>query len=261
MALFRHEREDLKIFLDEKVKQYNRPEFTEKDPVLIPRSFSRKENIEISGFLASSIAWGNRISILKNAGYLMSLMENDPYTFLTCTSQAERKAVSRFVHRTINGEDMLFFTEALRNIYLNFGGLEEVISQSWITNGEIRSALIDFHRLFFSIPHPLRTRRHLADVSRHSAAKRINLFLRWMVRSDENGVDLGIWKKIPSSALMLPLDVHTGRVARSLGLLRRKQNDWQAVEEVTAVLRELDPQDPVKYDFALFGLGIFEGFV
>ena len=261
MGSFRNNRDELKTFLEEKVRQYNRPEFIENDPVSIPRSFSRKENIEISAFLSSAIAWGNRVSILKNAWHLMFLMDNDPYTFITRASEGERRVLSRFVHRTINGEDMLFFTESLRNIYLHHGGLEEVFSNSWKDSGEVRYALIRFHSLFFSIPSPSRSRRHIADVAEGSAAKRINLFLRWMVRSDNEGVDLGIWKKIPASALMLPLDVHTGRVARKLGLLRRNQNDWKAVEEVTSVLREWDPLDPIKYDFALFGLGMFEGFV
>jgi len=260
MALFRDELE-IREFLEEKANQYNKPEFIEKDPVLIPRSFSRKENIEISAFLASTIAWGNRASILKNGCHLMSLMDNDPFHFITASSESERKRVSRFVHRTINGEDMLFFIESLRNIYLHLGGLEEVFYYPWQKSGNVRTALIHFHQLFFSIPYPQRSRRHIADVAKDSAAKRLNLFLRWMVRSDDKGVDLGIWKKIPASSLMLPLDVHTGRVARKLGLLYRNQNDWKAVEEVTAVLREFDPLDPVKYDFALFGLGIFEGFV
>jgi uncharacterized protein (TIGR02757 family) len=260
MASFRDKNTDLRIFLEEKTALYNQTEFIDRDPVLIPHHFSRKENIEISAFLASSIAWGNRTSILKNGWFLMLLMDNDPFLFITGSSERERKQILRFVHRTINGEDMLFFVEALRNIYLHHGGLEEVFSRPWMQTGSVKSALIHFHHLFFSVPYPERSRRHIADVERDSAAKRLNLFLRWMVRSDNKGVDLGIWKQIPSSALMLPLDVHTGRVARKMGLLKRNQNDWKAVEEVTAVLRELDPLDPVKYDFALFGLGMFEGY-
>jgi uncharacterized protein (TIGR02757 family) len=260
MASFRNENTDLRIFLEEKAALYNKPEFIDRDPVLIPHNFSRKENIEISAFLTSSIAWGNRTSILKNAWHLMSMMDNDPFQFITGSSDRERKQVSRFVHRTINGEDMLFFVEALRNIYLHHGGLEEVFGLPWKQNGSLQSALIHFHQLFFSIPYPERSRRHIADVERNSAAKRLNLFLRWMVRPDNQGVDFGLWKGIPPSALMLPLDVHTGRVARKLGLLKRNQNDWKAVEEVTSVLREFDPADPVKYDYALFGLGLFEGF-
>lgn len=252
--------EGLRDFLEEKADFYNRPEFIETDPVLIPRSFSCKENQEISGFLASTIAWGNRVSILKNAKHLMALMDNDPFSFLTLSTPSDRNSLSRFVHRTINGEDMLFFAESLRNIYLHHGGLETVFTKSWQEHRNMALVLVDFHRVFFSLPHPARSRRPVADVSSGSAAKRINLFLRWMVRSDEKGVDLGIWKKIPASALMLPLDVHTGRVARMLGLLERRQNDWKAVEEVTAALRGMDPADPVKYDFALFGLGIFERF-
>jgi uncharacterized protein (TIGR02757 family) len=251
---------EMKDFLDEKVLLYNRPEFIQTDPVLIPRSFSRKENMEISGFLASAIAWGNRVSILKSAWHLMSLMDNDPLEFITRASGDEMKRVSVFVHRTLNGEDMLFFLHSLRNIYLNHGGLEPLFTGPYISHREIRSALIHFHKVFFSIPHPERSRRHMADAEAGSAAKRLNLFLRWMVRSDDKGVDLGLWKNIPSSALMLPLDVHSGYTARKLGLLHRRQNDWKAVEEVTSMLRKMDPADPVKYDFALFGLGMFEKF-
>jgi uncharacterized protein (TIGR02757 family) len=251
---------EMKDFLDKKVLLYNRPEFIQTDPVLIPRSFSRKENIEISGFLASSIAWGNRVSILKNAKFLMAIMDNDPFEFITQASPEEMKSVSRFVHRTMNGEDMYFFIKSLRNIYLNHGGLEVLFTDSYIRHMEIRASLIYFHEVFFSIPHPERSCRHIADAGAGSAAKRLNLFLRWMVRSDDQGVDLGIWRKIPASALMLPLDVHTGHMARKLGLLQRRQNDWKAVDEVTALLRQMDPEDPVKYDFALFGLGVFEKF-
>jgi uncharacterized protein (TIGR02757 family) len=251
---------EMKDFLDEKVLLYNRPEFILTDPVVIPRSFSRKENMEISGFLASSIAWGNRVSILKNARHLMSIMNNDPFGFITQASPEEMNRVARFVHRTINGEDMFFFIQSLRNIYLNHGGLEPLFTDSYLLHKEIRASLIHFRKIFFSIPYPERSSRHIADAASGSAAKRLNLFLRWMIRSDDQGVDLGIWKKIPSSALMLPLDVHTGLMARKLGLLQRRQNDWKAVEEVTALLRQMDPDDPVKYDFALFGLGMFEKF-
>jgi uncharacterized protein (TIGR02757 family) len=251
---------ELKDFLEEKVLLYNRPEFIQTDPVLIPRGFSRKENIEISGFLASAIAWGNRVSILKNAGFLMTLMDNNPFEFITQASTEEMKSVSSFVHRTMNGEDMFFIAQSLRNIYLHHGGMEKLFADSYFRHKEIRSVLFDFREVFFSIPYPERSSRHIANVEAGSAAKRLNLFLRWMVRSDGQGVDLGIWKKIPPSALMLPLDVHSGQIARKLGLLQRRQDDWKAVEEVTALLRQMDREDPVKYDFALFGLGIFEKF-
>ena len=251
---------NVRDFLEEKVLCYNRPEFIENDPVLIPRSFSRKENMEISGFLVSSFAWGNRNSILKNAGNLMALMENDPYEFITTASDGDLNRLSRFIHRTMNGDDMIFFVKSLRNIYRNSGGLETLFTGSWQRTRNMQKVLIDFRRMYFSIPFPERSCRHIADVNAGSAAKRLNLFLRWMVRSDDRGVDLGIWNGIPPAALMLPLDVHTGRVARKLELLQRRQNDWKAVEEVTSVLREMDPEDPVKYDFALFGLGIFEKF-
>jgi len=247
-------------FLEEKALFYNRPEFIETDPVLIPRLFDSKENMEISGFLVSTIAWGNRISILKNGQRLMRLMENDPYRFILQASSDDLNAVSGFVHRTFNGKDTLFFLKSLKNIYMRYGGLDEVFSEGYRQGGDVRSALIRFHDLFFDMPYLQRTYRHVADAGAGSAAKRLNLFLRWMVRKDDRGVDLGIWNGIPPSALMLPLDVHSGRVARELGLLHRRQNDWKAVEEVTCRLRSFDPVDPVKYDFALFGLGIFEKF-
>lgn len=248
----------IRDLLEEKALLYNRPEFTETDPVLIPRSFSRKENIEISGFLASTIAWGKRLSILKSGKLLMHLMDNQPYEFITGASSKEFDHLLNFYHRTLNGTDMLFFAESLRNIYLKEGGLERVFSEGYSLNNSVREALIHFHKVFFTLPHLKRTRRNISDAGSGAAAKRLNLFLRWMVRNDQRGVDLGIWKKIPASSLMLPLDVHTGRVARGLGLLQRRQNDWKAVEEVTSFLREFDPADPVKYDFALFGLGMFE---
>jgi uncharacterized protein (TIGR02757 family) len=252
--------DDIRNFLDGKVLLYNRPEFIETDPIQIPKSFTRKENIEISGFLSSIIAWGNRISILKNARYLMQLMDNDPYEFTTKASEKELFTLSKFVHRTINGEDMLFFITSLKNIYLHCGGLENVFTDGYSNGNDVRTALIHFHEVFFGIPYPGRSRRHIPDVASGSAAKRLNLFLRWMVRNDNRGVDLGLWKHIPPSVLMLPLDVHSGKVARELGLLQRRQNDWKAVEEVTSMLREFDPADPVRYDFALFGLGVFEKF-
>ena len=251
---------EIREFLDEKANLYNRPSFIESDPVSIPRSFSRKENAEIAGFLAASIAWGKREQILLNARRLVSLMDNHPYKFITGASALEIRSVSSFCHRTFNGEDALVFFTSLRNIYSQHGGLEEVFTEGYLKGGSLAAVLIHF-RKFFLEPKPAdRTCRHVADVQAGSAAKRLNMFLRWMVRSDNRGVDLGLWKGIPPSALMLPLDLHTGNVSRKLGILTRRQNDWKAVEEVTGVLRSFDPDDPVKYDFALFGLGIYEKF-
>lgn len=252
--------EELREFLEEKVLFYNRPLFVKTDPVSLPRSFTRKENAEIAGFLAATIAWGKREQILVNGRRLMALMDNHPYEFLTEGSPAEFLRASRFCHRTFNGEDAIFFFQALRHIYTTRGGLEEVFTRGYREGGHVAAALVYFREVFLESGAPLRSRRHVADVRSGSAAKRLNMFLRWMVRDDNRGVDLGLWKGIPPSALMLPLDLHTGNVSRKLGLLTRQQNDWKAVEEVTSHLRRFDREDPVKYDFALFGLGIYEGF-
>ena len=250
---------EIKPFLDSRVIQYNRPDFIETDPIQIPHRFSRKEDIEIAGFLAATIAWGQRVSIIKNAKRLMELMDNSPYEFITEADEREFSIVSGFVHRTFNGNDCLFFLKSLRNIYLNHGGLEGVFTKGYQSEETVFGSLKHFREVFLSLPHDKHVSKHISNVTANSSAKRLNMFLRWMVRSDENEVDFGLWKGIPASVLMLPLDVHTGDVARAYSLLNRKQNDWKAVEEITAVLRELDPLDPIKYDFALFGIGAFEG--
>ena len=250
---------ELKALLDDRVKLYNRIDFIETDPVQIPHRFSRKEDIEIAGFLAATIAWGQRVSIIKNAKRLMELMDNSPFEFITEADEREFSIVSGFVHRTFNGNDCLFFLKSLRNIYLNHGGLEDVFTKGYQSEETVFGALMHFREVFLSLPHDKHVSKHISDVTANSSAKRLNMFLRWMVRSDENEVDFGLWKGIPASALMLPLDVHTGDVGRAYGLLNRKQNDWKAVEEITAVLREFDPTDPIKYDFGLFGIGAFEG--
>jgi len=247
----------VKIQLDKYVDRFNTIEFIDSDPVQIPHRFSRKEDIEISGFLASTIAWGQRKSIIKNALRLMDLMDNSPYDFLiNANEKNDFQRFSKFVHRTFNGEDCIFFIKSLKNIYSYYNGLENVFANGFNKKQSIYSALEHFRSVFFEIPHSHRAEKHLSDVTRNSAAKRLNMFLRWMVRSDGAGVDFGIWKEIPQSALMLPLDVHSGNVARYFGLLTRQQNDWKAVEEITAVLRTFDAADPVKYDFALFGAGV-----
>lgn len=251
------DRERLKKYLDTKVMEYNQLDFIIDDPIQIPHIFSRKEDIEIAGFLTATIAWGQRKSIIKNAQKLMDLMYNSPYWFITSNiSEEDKTALRQFVHRTFNGDDCLFFIESLRNIYLNHGGLEAVFTEGYKKDNTIFSALKHFRNVFLSVPHQKRVEKHLSDVTANSGAKRLNMFLRWMVRSDDTGVDFGLWKNIPASALMLPLDVHTGNVGRELDLLQRKQNDWKAVEEITANLRRFDPNDPIKYDFALFGTGV-----
>jgi uncharacterized protein (TIGR02757 family) len=187
-------------------------------------------------------------------------MNNDPIGFLLNTPEGEWGIFQDFKHRTFNGPDCFYFLKSLKNIYQNHGGLEQVFTDGFRNGHTIFNALIHFRKVFFELEHERRTEKHVSDVEKGAAAKRLNMFLRWMVRSDKAGVDFGLWKQIPVSALMLPLDVHTGNVARKLGLLTRTQNDWRAVEEITVRLREFDPEDPIKYDFALFGLGVFEKF-
>ncbi len=247
----------LKDFLESKYNKFANPAFIENDPIQIPHSYSKKEDVEISGFIASTIAWGQRVSIIKNAKNFMSLMDNSPYDFIINHKPGDLKRFEKAVHRTFNGTDLAFFAESLQNIYLNHGGLEKIFCTD---KGDLFSGLVNFYKVFFSIPHPQRTRRHVANVESGSAAKRLNMFLRWMVRDDKRGVDFGIWKQIPTADLYIPLDLHSGRVARMLGMLNRNQNDWKSVCELTSVLREFDPKDPVKYDFALFGVGVNEDF-
>lgn len=250
---------DLKSFLDEKALKYNQPFFIETDPIQVPKNFSEKENIEIAAFLTATISWGNRLSIIKNAIKLTALMDNQPHKFVLNASNDELKSLERFVHRTFNGNDCRFFILSLKNIYQNHGGLQAVFETGFKKENSVKSSLKEFYNVFFEIGGE-RSRKHVSNVEKGASAKRLNMFLRWMVRNDKCGVDFGLWNGIPQSALMLPLDVHTGNVARKLGLLQRKANDWKAVEEVTQKLRNFDPEDPVKYDFALFGLGVFERF-
>ncbi|MDP3914766.1 MAG: TIGR02757 family protein [Bacteroidota bacterium] len=249
---------ELVTFLDQKYLSFNHPAFIETDPIQVPALFTTKENIEIAGFLAATLAWGQRPTIIRNSAKLVALMNNNPIEFLLNTPEDEWYIFSDFKHRTFNGIDCLFFMKSLRNIYQNHGGLAQVFTEGYQIDQTIYSALIYFRKVFFELEHEHRTEKHVSDVAKGAAAKRLNMFLRWMVRADNSGVDFGLWKQIPTSALMLPLDVHTGNVARKLGLLTRTQNDWRAVEEITTKLREFDPEDPIKYDFALFGLGVFE---
>ena len=250
-------RSELKEFLDFKVEQYNTPEFITSDPVQIPHQFTRKEDIEISGFLTATISWGNRKSILKNANSLMQLLENSPYDFVLNHSEKDLENLSGFVHRTFNATDLTYFIRSLKNIYRQHSGLESVFSIYSNKDG-LQSAIHEFKKIFFELPHEVRTQKHVSDPLKNSAAKRINMFLRWMVREDKGNVDFGIWKNISPAQLSCPLDVHSGNVARKLGLLKRKQNDAKALAELDASLRKLDASDPVKYDYALFGLGVFE---
>jgi uncharacterized protein (TIGR02757 family) len=251
----------LKEFLDEKVSIYNNKKFIESDPVSIPHLFSKKQDIEIAGFLAATIAWGNRKSIIANANKLMLSMDMDPHNFLMHATEKDLRSFQKFVHRTFNGTDCIFFLKSLRHLYKKYDSLEQpFLNGMTASDPTIKYALIRFRSEFFSIKHPSRTEKHVSDVQKGSSAKRLCMYLRWMVRNNKAGVDFGIWKKIKPAQLCLPLDVHTGNVSRALGLLHRKQNDWKAVEEVTDQLRKMDPSDPVKYDFALFSLGVFENF-
>ena len=245
---------DIRSFLDESYLKYNRSSFIENDPVSIPHRFSKKEDIEIAGFLTATIAWGNRKSIISNALKLMAHMDEAPHDFLLHQSARELKVFETFVHRTFNGKDCRFFITSLKNIYLSHGGLEGAFSNAG-TPG-LQHNIVQFRNLFLAPKHLPRTDKHVSNPLQKSSAKRLCMFLRWMVRKDNKGVDFGIWKGISPADLCLPLDVHTGNVSRALGLLQRRQNDWQAVEEITAALRIFDPADPVKYDFALFGLGV-----
>ena len=248
---------DLYEFLESKVAQYNHPKFIDSDPIQVPHQFSVKEDIEIACFLTATIAWGNRKSIIKNANEMMRLLGNTPYDFVINHKMKDLEKLRTFVHRTFSGEDLVFFTKSLHNIYRNHGGLEQVFLNY---QDNLQQGISSFKKVFFEIPHPKRSTKHISDPIKGSAAKRINMCLRWLCRKDNAGVDFGIWKTIEPSQLSCPLDVHSGKVARKLGLLKRLQNDAKAVKELDDSLRKLDPNDPVKYDFALFGLGVFEGF-
>ncbi|MGI9552691.1 MAG: TIGR02757 family protein [Aurantibacter sp.] len=250
---------EIKDFLDSKVAQYNNPKFLESDPLQVPHNFSKKEDIEISAFLTATIAWGNRKSIINNAHRLMQLLDHSPHDFILNHQEEDLEKLTGFVHRTFNGKDLGYFVKSLQNIYERHGGLENVFAQN-ATRDSLQSSISAFKKTFFELPHPTRTTKHISDPLKGSAAKRINMFLRWMVRDNAAGVDFGIWKSISPNQLSCPLDVHSGNVARKLKLLQRKQNDAKALVELDTNLRKLDPVDPVKYDFALFGLGIFEKF-
>lgn len=252
-------RSELKAFLDEKAEYYEHPRFLTSDPIQIPHGFKQKEDIEISAFLTATIAWGNRKSIINNATRMMHLMGNAPHDFIMSHKSTDLDALQSFVHRTFNGEDFVSFIQGLRNVYEFHGGLEQVFAlQQGKTS--LQETISHFKSIFFEIPHAKRTQKHVSDPEKGSAAKRLNMFLRWMVRSPQKGVDFGIWESIPPSKLSCPLDVHSGNVARKLKLIRRKANDAKALEELDKSLRRFSPEDPVKYDFALFGLGVFEKF-
>lgn len=246
-------KKDLKILLDSNVEYFNCRAFIDSDPIQVPHTFTCREDIEISGFLTASLAWGQRPVMIRNSFSLVESMPDGPYRFLMEADDERFSYFENFKHRTFNGIDCVFFLKSLQNIYQHHGGLKGVFEEGFGIYGNIPSTIAHFRNVFFEIPFPKRTLKHIADVENNAAAKRINLFLRWMVRKDDKGVDFGLWE-IPASALYMPLDLHSAKVSRELGLLKRKQNDWKAVQELTYRLREFDPADPVKYDFALFGL-------
>ncbi|HVX50347.1 MAG TPA: TIGR02757 family protein [Chitinophagaceae bacterium] len=253
----------LKDFFDRKAEEYNRPSFIPHDPVCVPHLFSKKQDIEIAGFFASIFAWGNRTTIINKSTELMRLMDMAPYDFIQHHSEEDTKRLLKFKHRTFNTTDLLYFIAFLQHHYSLHKSLEQAFTQfntPGSPGGEpAERMLTGFHNYFFSLDDmPPRTRKHIATPAKNSTCKRLNMFLRWMARDDNQGVDFGIWKKINPAWLICPVDVHVARVAKRFNLLTRKQVDWQAAVELTTYLRTLDADDPVRYDFALFGLGVLE---
>jgi len=246
----------LSVFLNKMVDQYNQPSFIINDPVSIPHLFSKKQDIEIAGFFAAIFSWGNRTTIIQKSKELMELMDNSPYSFCLHHSPVDLKKLSQFKHRTFNTTDLLYFIEFFKFHYTKHKSLETAFTMHGNTAQQM---LTGFHHYFFSLEHiPERTRKHIVTPEKKSSCKRFNMYLRWMVRQDKKGVDFGIWKNISPAELICPIDVHVARVAKRLNILTRKQTDWEAALELTSFLRTLDKKDPVKYDFALFGLGVME---
>lgn len=248
--------EQTKELLEELHDRFNCEEFIEADPISVPHSFSRKEDREIAGLLASTIAWGNRKAIVKSAHRMMRYMDNTPYDFVVNASEQELEQLSTYVHRTFNGVDFQDFVRGMRHIITTWGSIGDFFEERYVATEDLRIVLSEFRREFHSAEHNPHSEKHLSSIDKGAACKRLCMYLRWMVREDDRGVDFGLWRKIPMSALYMPLDIHTGRMGRSLGLLSRKQDDWKAVEELTATLREFDAADPVRYDYSLFGVGI-----
>lgn len=245
---------EVKRQLDRLCAKYETTDFIENDPISIPHRFTKREDIEIAGFLAAAIAWGNRKIILRNGHRIADLMDCDPFNFVMGASDKELSRADGFVHRTFNDLDLKYFILSLRNIYENHGGLRSTFEGEFVKTRDMRVVLENFYTVFFELPVESRTKRHISSIAKGSACKRLNMFLRWMVRGGE--VDFGLWGEIPTSKLYLPLDIHSGNVSRKLGLLTRNANDFKAVEQVTANLQTLNSVDPIKYDFALFSAGI-----
>jgi len=252
------DKKKLKLFLDEKADYYNQPSFIKNDPVSIPHLFTKKQDIEIMGLWAAVLAWGQRVTIINKCHELIKLMDHAPYDFIMNHRESDLKSLLKFKHRTFNDTDTLYFIQFFKHYYAENKSLEDAFIKGVIPDSDnVEQGLINFHKIFFSLEDfPERTKKHIATPARNSACKRLNMYLRWMVRKDNKGVDFGIWKKIKASQLVCPCDVHVDRVARKLGLIKRKQTDWQTAVELTENLKKLDANDPVKYDFALFGLGV-----
>jgi uncharacterized protein (TIGR02757 family) len=249
----------LQDFFNKKVKEYNQPSFIVSDPVCIPHLFIKKQDIEIAGFFAAIFAWGNRTTIINKSKELMQLMQMQPHSFCLNATVNELKKLEGFKHRTFNTTDLLYCIEFFKQHYSVYESLENAFMPANQPPLSIKEALSYFHHYFFSLEDaPLRTKKHISTPEKGSSCKRLNMFLRWMVRKDKAGVDFGIWKNIQPSQLICPIDVHVARVAKRFNLLDRKQTDWLAAEELTSYLIKLDPKDPAKYDFALFGLGVIE---
>ncbi|HVI48868.1 MAG TPA: TIGR02757 family protein [Chitinophaga sp.] len=254
--------QQLKDFLDAKAAYYNHPDFIANDPICIPHRFSGLQDIEIAGFFAAVLAWGNRTSIIKKCTELLQLMDNAPYDYICHHQPRERMKLMKFCHRTFNGLDLLYFVEFLQHYYSNVTSLEFAFSGHITAKDDnVEKALIGFHKVFFGLEHPERTRKHISTPAKNSACKRLNMYLRWMVRNDKNGVDFGLWQHISPSQLVCPMDVHVSRVAARLGLIPEAKANWKTAVALTHELKKLDPEDPAKYDFALFGLGVIEKYV
>ena len=260
MDNFMPNKQQLKTLLDNKVKAFNRPDFILNDPISVPHQFDKLQDIEIMGFWTAMLAWGQRKTIINKSLELAALMDNAPHDFVLHFEEKDLKHFEHFKHRTFQLTDTLYFLHFFQHYYRQHTSLEDAFARFLNSKDEtVEQALTGFHHLFFSLPDsPQRTRKHIATPERKSSCKRLNMFLRWMVRKDNNGVDFGLWKKIKTNQLLCPLDVHVDRVARRLGLIQRKQTDWKTVLELTENLRKFDPKDPVKYDYALFGMGVME---
>lgn len=253
-------REELHDLLESLHDRYNRHEFIENDPISVPHSFTSRDDREVAGLLASTIAWGNRKAIVKSAHRMMQYMDNAPADFVRNASERELALLESYVHRTFNGEDFKDFVRGVRGMFDRFGGIGEFVESRYEASGSMAQVLSDFRREFFACDHNPHCEKHLSSIDKGAACKRLNMYFRWFVRHDNRGVDFGEWRKVPMSALYLPLDVHTGNMGRALGLLTRRQSDWKATVEITSSLREFDAEDPVRFDFSLFGAGI-DGFL